>query len=77
MKTRRQVSQPLSARLKPVSGAVAMAIGSMAVIPVSQPLADEIYDEIFVTATRRETSAWPAGYPAWSRLTRAPAPAHP
>ncbi|MGI9330360.1 MAG: TonB-dependent receptor, partial [Gammaproteobacteria bacterium] len=62
MKTRRQNSRPFSARLNPVSGAVAMAIGSMAVIPVSQPLADEIYDEIFVTATRRATSVQDVPY---------------
>lgn len=60
MNTRSRIRRPLAARLNPVSGAVALAVGSMTVLPTgnanAQKSGPNLYDEIMVTATRRETS---------------------
>lgn len=55
-----RIRRPLAARLNPVSGAVALAVGSMSVLPAGNTNAQDsgpnLYEEIMVTATRRETS---------------------
>ena len=60
MMSRTRTRRPLAARLNPVSGAVALAVGSMAALPMNtaraQSTGPNLYEEIMVTATRRATS---------------------
>ena len=60
MKIRQRTRRHMAARLNPVSGAVALAVGSMAVLPATsteaQGVGPRLPEEIVVTATRREKS---------------------
>jgi iron complex outermembrane receptor protein len=59
MKHPNPARRPLAPRLNPVSGAVALAMGSMAILPAgpsqAQGLGQQLFEESLVTATRRET----------------------
>ncbi len=51
-------SRPTAMRMHPLSGAIALAVGSITITGIGKPVmaAEGLYDEVVATATRRETS---------------------
>ena len=66
MKSQLRQRRPVVARLNPVSGAVALAVGSMTVSPLSVAQEDDaftgFFEEILVTATRRSSDVQDVPY---------------
>ncbi len=62
MKSRGTPSVRLCATMNPVSGAIAVALGSTVVVPAQAAETTGFYDEVVVTATRRETGTQDVPY---------------
>ena len=62
MKSRNPVRARVVARLNPVAGAVAVAMGGMLAVPQATQAADGIFEDIVVTATRRTTGVQDVPY---------------